>query len=46
LLSASSVIKSGSAAGTSAIHSTDIPAGGVPVGRIGSVIIMSCVTVI
>ena len=38
LLSASSVINNGSAAGTSPIHSTVTAAGAVPVGGNGSVI--------
>ena len=45
-LSASSVINNGSFAGTSPIHSTVTPAGAVPVGKIGSVIMIKCVTLI
>ena len=44
LLSASSVMSSGSAAGTAVIQSTVTSAGAVPVGAIGSVINTSCVT--
>ena len=44
LLSASSVMSSGSGAGTIPMHSTLTFAGAVPVGLIGSVINTSCVT--
>lgn len=46
LLSASSVIRLTSGAGTAVIQSTVMSAGAVPVGAIGSVINTSCVTLI